>query len=287
MNAPECAAGDDAGFFSDLEGFERGILFCGLRKKIIKGFGLLHMCWRKTRRQVAGQSQSPAGFWAVCRIARPRIDRMENAYARVYGLTGVMGSGKSTAAKLLAEGGMVVLDADSIAREVVEPGSPYYDEIKQKLVAAFGPLSSEPLFLSDGRLNRAALAAVVFADRAQTARLNEIMHPPIQAEFARRVAAIEDHKTIIYDVPLLFEGGLHHKVKGKIVVYAPEQLCVARAVARAAAQGQNLSADEARARLRQQISIEEKRQLADHIIDNSGDLAALKAQVAGLCQKLE
>ena len=198
-----------------------------------------------------------------------------------------MGSGKSTAARLLAEAGMVVLDADSIAREGIVPGSPYYAEIKQKLVAAFEPLCREALFTPDGRLNRAALAKVAFADRTQTARLNEIMHPPIQAEFARRVRGIEKHKIIIYDVPLLFEGGLHKKVKAKIVVYAPEEVCVARAVQRAAAQGLNLSADEARARLRQQISIEEKRQLADYILDNSGDLAALKVQVAGLCQKLK
>jgi len=212
---------------------------------------------------------------------------MENAYARVYGLTGVMGSGKSTAAKLLAEAGVVVLDADSIARQVVQPGAASYPDIRLKLIAAFEPKAGEALFHADGSLNRAVLARVAFADRAATQKLGEIMHPHIQAEFARQVATIPTGKKIVYDVPLLFEGRLHERVKKTIVVYAPEEVCVARAVARAAAQGQSLTSDEARARLRQQISIEKKRELADYILDNSGDLATLKAQVTGLCQKLE
>lgn len=212
---------------------------------------------------------------------------MENAYARVYGLTGVMGSGKSTAARLLSEAGAVVLDADTIAREVVDPHASSYADIKLKLIAAFEPLSQKPLFEANGSLNRAALAKVAFADGAKTRILGEIMHPHIQAEFARRVAAIPHGKVIVYDVPLLFEGRLHELVKQTIVVYAPEEVCVGRAVARAAAQGLSLTPDEARARLRQQISIEKKRELADYVLDNSGDLAALKAQVTGLCQKLE
>ncbi|AFM14649.1 dephospho-CoA kinase [Turneriella parva] len=212
---------------------------------------------------------------------------MKNPYARVYGLTGVMGSGKSTAAKLLAEAGVIVLDADSIARDVIDPQSDSYADIKLKLIAAFEPLSTEPLFRADGSLVRAALAKVAFADSAKTKKLGEIMHPHIQAEFSRRVAAIPAGRRIVYDVPLLFEGRLHEQVKKTIVVYAPEEICVARAVARAAGQGQKLTADEARARLGQQISIEKKRELADYVIDNSGDLAALRAQVTGLCQKLE
>ncbi len=211
---------------------------------------------------------------------------MENPYARVYGLTGVMGSGKSTIANLMREAGLVVLDADRIARDIIDVHSAFYADTKQKLVAVFGPLSKAPLFEADGSLNRAALAAVAFADKKRTAILGEIMHPPIQAEFARLVAAVPADKIIVYDVPLLFEGGLDKKVRASILVYAPEHICIERAMARAAAQGQHLTVDEATARLRAQISIEKKRTLADYIIDNSGDLASLKGQIAGLCQKL-
>jgi dephospho-CoA kinase len=211
---------------------------------------------------------------------------MENPYARVYGLTGVMGSGKSTVAKLLRETGMVVLDADQIARDVITVGSDYYGDTKQKLIAAFGALSNEPLFDETGALRRGTLAAVVFGDKRRTAMLGEIMHPPIQCEFARQVGAVPPNQLIVYDVPLLFEGGLDSKVKASILVYAPEETCIERAVARAAAQGQVLTVEDARARLNQQISIEKKRQLADYIIDNSGDLAQLKQQITGLCQKL-
>ena len=197
-----------------------------------------------------------------------------------------MGSGKSTVARLLREKGIVVLDADQIARDVIGVGSEYYGDTKQKLLAAFGPLSAEPLFDETGALRRGALAALVFGDKKRTAMLGEIMHPPIQAEFARQVGKLPQNQLIVYDVPLLFEGGLDAKVRGSILVYAPENTCIERAVARATAQGQVLSVEDARARLNQQISIEKKRELADYIIDNSGDLAQLKQQITGLCQKL-
>jgi len=211
---------------------------------------------------------------------------MENPYARVYGLTGVMGSGKSTVAKLLHELGGEILDADAIARYVIDPPSPYYLELKAKLIAMFGAESQAPLFFPDGALDRALLGRITFGDSAKVARLNSIMHPAIQSEFAARVSRIAADKLIFYDVPLLFEGGLEKRVKASILVYAPEQLCVARARARAEARGQRLTAEEARARLGAQISIEKKRALADYVIDNSGDLAALKPRVAELYREL-
>ncbi|HMV35978.1 MAG TPA: dephospho-CoA kinase [Turneriella sp.] len=211
---------------------------------------------------------------------------MENPYAQVYGLTGVMGSGKSTVAELLRAEGAFVLDADEIARFVIDPTSPWYTQLKAKLIAAFGVFSSSSLFAADGRLDRALLASVTFGHEDRVRLLNNIMHPVIQREFATRLLRAEEGVPVVYDVPLLFETGLEKKLKATILVYAPEATCVARAVTRAAAKGQPLTAEEARHRLRSQISIEKKRELADYIIDNSGDFEALKPQVAGLYQRL-
>ncbi len=211
---------------------------------------------------------------------------MENPYAQVYGLTGVMGSGKSTVAELFKAEGAHVLDADEIARFVIDPASPWYTQLKAKLIAAFGVFSDAPLFADDGTLDRARLASITFGHAERVRLLNSIMHPVIQREFATRILRAEEGVPVIYDVPLLFETGLEKKLKATIVVYAPEAICIARAIERAAARGQRLTEDEARSRLMSQISIEKKRELADYIIDNSGDLEALKSQVAGLYQRL-
>ncbi len=209
-----------------------------------------------------------------------------NPYQHVYGLTGVIGSGKSTVAQLFRELGAEVLDADELARYVVNPTAPYYPEIRSKLLATFGPGAAEPLFDKEGNLNRGLLGKLTFGDPRKVQALNQIMHPAIQQEFSLRVGKAPQGQLVIYDVPLLFEGGLDKFVKGTILVYAPENVCVERAVRRAAAKGENLAPDAVIARLRSQISIEKKRSLADYIIDNSGDLAALKPQVAGVYQKL-
>jgi dephospho-CoA kinase len=211
---------------------------------------------------------------------------MENPYAQVYGLTGVMGSGKSTVAELLRAEGAFVLDADEIARFVIDPTSPWYTQLKAKLIAAFGAFTSDPLFAADGKLDRALLARLTFGQEDRVRLLNNIMHPVIQREFATRILRAEEGVPVVYDVPLLFETGLEKKLKATIVVYAPEEICVQRAVARAAERGQTLTAEDARHRLRSQISIEKKRELADYIIDNSGDFEALKSQVAGLYRRL-
>lgn len=209
-----------------------------------------------------------------------------NPYANVYGLTGVIGSGKSTVAGLFRELGAEVLDADELARYVVNPAAPYYAEIRTKLMNTFGSAAAEPLFDTAGNLNRPLLGKLTFGDPAKVMALNQIMHPAIQQEFALRAGRAGAGKVVIYDVPLLFEGGLDKLVKGTILAYAPEPLCVERAVVRARQKGENLSADAVIARLRSQISIEKKRQLADYIIDNSGTLEALKPQVAEVYRKL-
>lgn len=211
---------------------------------------------------------------------------MENPYAQVYGLTGVMGSGKSTVAAMLRDEGAFVLDADEIARFVIDPASPWYTQLRAKMIAAFGVFTTGSLFMADGTLDRALLAQVTFGHEDRVRLLNNIMHPVIQREFAKRILRAAEGVPVVYDVPLLFETGLHHKLKSTILVYAPEELCIARALARAAAKGQALTADDARQRLKSQISIEKKRGLADYIIDNSGDVGALKPQVAELYQRL-
>ncbi|MCS6972591.1 MAG: dephospho-CoA kinase [Leptospiraceae bacterium] len=213
---------------------------------------------------------------------------MENPYASVYGLTGIMGSGKSAAANFFREQGAVVFDADEIARSVIDPRSAWYTQLKAKLVAAFSVFTQEPLFDSAGELNRALLAQLTFGHDERVRLLNSIMHPVIQREFANRLLAVRDpeEKVIIYDVPLLFETGLEKKLKATIVVYAPEEVCIARVLARAAERGEKITAEEIRQRLRSQISIEKKRELADYIINNTGSLDDLRAEVSQLYQKL-
>lgn len=211
----------------------------------------------------------------------------KNPYAQVYGLTGIMGSGKSTVAKIFAQLGATVLDADEIAKFVIHPTSPYYAELRAKISGAFQHLVPEPLFGPDGSLKRALLGQIAFHNQAGVTRMNQIMHPPIQAEFSARVfGQARPGVPIIYDVPLLFEGGLEKAMRGTILVYAPETMCIERAVRRAREKGENLSADTVRARLAAQISIEKKRELADHIIDNSGPPEALEPQVTAVYQRL-
>ncbi|HRP70170.1 MAG TPA: dephospho-CoA kinase [Turneriella sp.] len=211
---------------------------------------------------------------------------MQNAYARVYGLTGVIGSGKSTATQLFKELGATVLDADEIARYVVNPTAPYYAGIRDRITQLFGGLTQGSLFLPNGELNRARLGSVVFGDDQKVRMLNEIMHPCIQQEFAARVNRVDKNSLLIYDVPLLFETGLDKLVKATILVYAPEEVCMQRALERANQKGEKLNADAIYARLRSQISIEKKRERADYIIDNSGTLESLKDQVERVYQKL-
>lgn len=211
---------------------------------------------------------------------------MENPYAQVYGLTGVLGSGKSTVAEMLRAEGAFVLDADEIARYVIDPASPWYTQLRAKLAAAFTVFTEKPLFGADGKLDRALLADITFGHDERVRLLGNIMHPVIQREFATRILRAPEETPIVYDVPLLFETGLEKKLKATIVVYAPEELCIERALARAAAKGQKLTTDEARQRLKSQISIEKKRELADFVIDNSGDLASLQSQVVELYQRL-
>ncbi|MFL6123848.1 dephospho-CoA kinase [Actinophytocola sp.] len=172
------------------------------------------------------------------------------------GLTGGIGSGKSTVAGRLGEHGAVVIDADRIAREVVEPGTQGLAEVR----AAFGDS-----VISRGALDRAKLAAKVFSDEAARATLNGIVHPRIRARTTELMAAAADDAIVVHDVPLLVEahmGSAYHLV---LVVDAPSDVRVRRVV-----EYRGMAEEDARARIRAQASAADRRAAADVWLDNSG-----------------
>jgi len=182
----------------------------------------------------------------------------------VIGLTGGIGSGKSTVATLLAARGAVIVDADLIARQVVEPGAPGH----QPIVDRFGPGVVGP----DGRLDRAALAGIVFGDAEARADLERITHPLIQGEMAVQTLAAPADGVVILDVPLL--KSKREPMVGVIVVDAPENVAVTRLV-----RYRGFDADDARRRIEAQISRDERRAIADVVIDNGGDRRHLDREI--------
>ncbi len=190
------------------------------------------------------------------------------------GLTGGIGSGKSTVAGMLAERGAAVIDADQIARELVEPGEPAL----HLLVDEFG----DSIIAPDGSLLRGRLAALAFASPDGTARLNAVMHPLISAESRRRLdRAVEAGATVVvYDMPLLVETGQGELVDLIVVVDVAVEVQVARAVSR------GLDEADVRRRIEVQASREERRAAADVVIDTSGSIEDTRAQVDRLWQSL-
>jgi dephospho-CoA kinase len=182
-------------------------------------------------------------------------------------LTGGIGSGKSTVAAMLVDRGAGLIDADVIAREVVEPGQPTLAALVDRFGA--GILDEE------GRLDRPALAAVAFADDASRADLDGITHPAINGEFVRRMQAAPDDAIVVCDVPLLAESvqARARTYRFVIVVEAPEAVRLARLEQRGVPRA------DAERRIAAQATDEQRRALATHVIDNSGDLAALERQV--------
>lgn len=205
---------------------------------------------------------------------------MENPYKNVWGLTGIIGSGKSTAAQMFQSLGAEVISADELAREVVKLDSPFYQEIRCKLEKEFF-FSFGNIFLPNGELNRAYLAEIAFSSQANTKKLNEIFHPPIAKLFQEKIKNIPKEKLIIYDVPLLFETGLEKKLKGVIVVSCSEDKALERVL-----QKRGFSKEQFYKRLAQQIPLKEKRKLADYVIDNNGSKEELFCQVKALYAKL-
>jgi dephospho-CoA kinase len=198
------------------------------------------------------------------------------------GLTGGIGSGKSTVAGLLAERGALVLDADAIAREVVEPDGPAFAPIVER----FG----EGVVGADGRLDRAALAAVVFADVAAREALNAITHPLIGEIIAARVATAAADGIVVFDVPLLVEhwvekGEVNRPYDLVVVVEAPRELRLERL------EGRGVARADAEARMAVQATDEQRRDfVAAHggvVVGNGDGLAALEAEVDRLWPDLE
>jgi len=190
------------------------------------------------------------------------------------GLTGGIGSGKSTVASLLSEHGATVIDADAIARQVVELGQPALAE----LVAEFG----DGILRADGTLNRGELARVAFGDPEATKKLNEIMHPAIKAETARLVDLAGPDAIVIHDMPLLVETGQHDVVDVVVVVDVPEKTQLDRAVGL-----RGLTAEDVVRRMAAQVSRQDRLAFADVVIDNSGSVEDTARQVDALWVELQ
>lgn len=189
------------------------------------------------------------------------------------GLTGGIGSGKSAVAERLAAHGALVVDADQIAREVVEPGTSGLAEI----VAEFG----QEVLTGDGRLNRPRLGEIVFSDSARLAKLNAIVHPRVGARTEELMAQASADAVVVYDVPLLVENDLGSLYELVVVVDVPVEEQVARVVS-----NRGMDEDQIRARIRAQATREQRRAAADIVIDNSGTPADLDRKAAELWEQL-
>jgi len=194
---------------------------------------------------------------------------------RVFGLTGGIGSGKSSVAALLRERGVPVVDADELARTVVAPGSTGLAQ----LVAAFG----SEILAPDGSLDRKQLGARVFSDAEARKRLNAITHPLVKKLAQERFTELERQGVTLaaYDVPLLFEVGLEAALRPVVVVSASEATQLRRVVLR-----DGLDEEAVRARISAQLPLAEKTKRADFVLDNEGSPAELAAQVDALLPKL-
>ncbi len=192
----------------------------------------------------------------------------------LVGLTGGIGSGKSTVADLLRRKGAVIVDADEVARTVVEPGQPAF----RALVDRFG----EGILGADGSLDRQALAAVAFADDEGRKALGDITWPAIGEEFERQIKVAPPEAVVVCDIPLLVESkaAAARPYRSIIVVEAPIELRLERLELRGVAR------DDAERRIAAQATDDERREVATHIVDNGGDLGRLTTQVDAIWDEL-
>jgi dephospho-CoA kinase len=193
---------------------------------------------------------------------------------KLIGLTGGVGSGKSTVAEMLRELGASVVDADEAAHAVYEPGSPGFDAV----VREFGDE-----YVAGGRIDRARLGELVFHDDDARRRLNSIVHPLVRDWMAQRTAEAAERgaEVVVQDVPLLFENGLERLFSTVVLVYAPEEVQVERLIS-----GRGITPERARAIIAAQMPIESKRGLAHHVINNSGAREDTQAQVRAIWKQL-
>jgi dephospho-CoA kinase len=185
------------------------------------------------------------------------------------GLTGGIACGKSTVASLLTQRGAFLIDADRIAREVVEPGSMGLDRIVER----FG----QAVLQVDGSLNRKKLGELVFSDTAARRELESILHPQIRSLMKERMTKAEQDqptRLVVVDVPLLYESKLQSMFEAIMVVYVPVHVQRERLMSR-----DGLTLEQAEARIQSQMPIEEKRGLADFVIDNSGTIESTREQL--------
>ena len=193
---------------------------------------------------------------------------------RRIGLTGGIGSGKSTVAGMLEARGAVIIDADAIARGLVEPGQP--------ALVALADEFGESILQPDGSLSRASLASLAFRDPGTTDRLNAIMHPLIADESRRLMDSAPSDAVVVYDMPLLVETGQQSLVDMVVVVDVPEEMQVERAVGM-----RGLDAEDVRRRMAVQATRDQRRAVADVVIENSGSLDETEAQVDRLWRTLD
>jgi dephospho-CoA kinase len=186
---------------------------------------------------------------------------------KLIGLTGGVGSGKSTVARMFAELGATVVDADEATHAVYAPGTEGFDAI----VEAFGPQ-----YVRDGKIDRKRLGDLVFKEEAARLRLNEIVHPRVREWMAARTAEAVERgaEVVIQDVALLFENGLQDLFSATVLVYARPQTQIERLV-----EQRGVAPNRARSMLAAQMPIDEKRALATFVIDNDGSLEETRRQV--------
>ena len=187
----------------------------------------------------------------------------------IVGLTGSIATGKSTVSAMLSDLGGVIIDADKIVRQVQRPGEPAWREI----VEFFG----EEILLPNQELDRAKLGSLVFGNENNRKRLNSIVHPRVRDERDRQTAAAvqaNPQAVVIWDIPLLIETGIYKEVDKVVVVYVDPDTQLQRLLAR-----DELSPEEAKSRIAAQMSIEEKKEYADYLIDNRGSREETQAQV--------
>jgi dephospho-CoA kinase len=197
---------------------------------------------------------------------------------KLVGLTGGIGSGKSTVGRLIESLGVPVIDADNLARQVVVPGQPAHAAIAARwpeVLIQTGPLA--------GQIDRKRLGALVFADPAARAWLESVTHPRIQERMLEEAAALEraGHRLAFYEASLLVEADRHRDFDALVVVSADEAQQIDRTMAR-----DGSTREQALARVRAQLPLPEKRKVASHVIDNSGDLDSTRRQVESLLQEL-
>ncbi|MFW8573125.1 dephospho-CoA kinase [Corynebacterium pseudodiphtheriticum] len=195
---------------------------------------------------------------------------------KIIGLTGGIGSGKSTVAQSLQEHGFPIVDADLIAREIVEPGQPALAELAKE----FG----EDILNADGSLDRGLLASRAFTTKDTTQRLNNITHPRINQRTQELFDEARENgaEAVIYDMPLLIDKGLHKDMDATIVVHAAEHVRLERLTTK-----RGLDVDDVRRRINAQIDDETRKQYADILLDNNGTEEDLTQQIAQAVDKIK